>query len=54
MLSGTIKSGDWTGGEKHVPPVIEYEKEGDLVKVEVQVGKEIPHPNTPPSTTSHG
>ncbi len=45
MISGTIKSGDWKG-EKHVP-VIEYEKEGDLVKVEVAVGKEIPHPNTP-------
>ena len=45
MFSGTIKSGDWKG-EKHVP-VIEYEKEGNLVKVEVSVGKEIPHPNTP-------
>ncbi|WP_048058215.1 class II SORL domain-containing protein [Pyrococcus yayanosii] len=45
MLSGTIKSGDWKG-EKHVP-VIEYEKEGDLVKIEVSVGKEVPHPNTP-------
>lgn len=45
MLSGTIKSGDWKG-EKHVP-VIEYEKEGNLIKVEVSVGKEILHPNTP-------
>ncbi|HIP88816.1 MAG TPA: superoxide reductase [Thermococcus paralvinellae] len=45
MLSKTIASGDWKG-EKHVP-VIEYEKEGDLIKVEVSVGKEIPHPNTP-------
>ena len=44
MITGTIRSGDWKG-EKHVP-VIEYEREGDLVKVRVQVGKEIPHPNT--------
>ncbi|ACS90943.1 MULTISPECIES: class II SORL domain-containing protein [Thermococcus] len=44
MIGETIRSGDWKG-EKHVP-VIEYEKEGDLVKVKVQVGKEIPHPNT--------
>ncbi len=44
MISGTIKSGDWKG-EKHVP-VIDYEREGELVKVEVSVGKEIPHPNT--------
>jgi len=45
MLSETIRSGDWKG-EKHVP-VIEYEREGDLVKVEVSVGKEIAHPNKP-------
>jgi len=44
MIGETIRSGDWKG-EKHVP-VIEYEREGDLVKVKVQVGKEIPHPNT--------
>ncbi|ALV63721.1 Superoxide reductase [Thermococcus sp. 2319x1] len=44
MISETIRSGDWKG-EKHVP-VIEYEREGELVKVKVQVGKEIPHPNT--------
>ncbi|NPA47076.1 MAG: superoxide reductase [Thermococci archaeon] len=44
MISGTIKSGDWKG-EKHVP-VIEYEREGDLIRVEVSVGKEVPHPNT--------
>ena len=45
MLSEKIASGDWKG-EKHVP-VIEYKKEGDLYEVEVSVGKEIPHPNTP-------
>ncbi|AFK22974.1 class II SORL domain-containing protein [Pyrococcus sp. ST04] len=45
MLKDTIKSGDWKG-EKHVP-VIEYTREGDLVRIEVSVGKEIPHPNTP-------
>ncbi len=45
MLSETIKSGDWKG-EKHVP-VIEYKKMGDEIEVEVSVGKEIPHPNTP-------
>lgn len=45
MLSKTIASGDWKG-EKHVP-VIEYKKDGDLLEIEVSVGKEIPHPNTP-------
>lgn len=39
MFSQIIKSGDWKG-EKYVF-VIEYEKEGDFVKVEVFVGKEI-------------
>jgi len=45
MISGTIRSGDWKG-EKHIP-AIEYKKEGELIKVKVQVGKEISHPNTP-------
>ncbi len=45
MLSDTIRKGDWEK-EKHVP-VIEYKKKGDLLEVEVSVGKEIPHPNTP-------
>lgn len=44
MLSETIKSGDWKR-EKHVP-VIEYERKGDMIEVEVSVGKEVPHPNT--------
>jgi len=45
MLSETIKSGDWKG-EKHVP-VIEYVKKGEMLEVEVSIGKEVPHPNTP-------
>lgn len=44
MLKENIKTGDWKG-EKHVP-VIEYTRDGDLLKVEVSVGKEVPHPNT--------
>ncbi len=44
MLSETIKSGDWKG-EKHVP-VIEYKRDGEMIEVEVSVGKEVPHPNT--------
>ncbi len=47
-LKDTIKTGDWKG-EKHVP-VIEIRgdvKKGELIDVEVSVGKEIPHPNTP-------
>jgi len=43
-LGQFIKSGDWKG-EKHVP-VIEVNKEGNNLKVDVSVGKEIPHPNT--------
>ncbi len=42
-----FRSDDWKT-EKHVP-VIEAPdvvKKGELVKVEVSVGKEIPHPNT--------
>ncbi len=40
------KTGDWKG-EKHVPAIGVLEKKDGLVKVEVVVGKEIPHPNTP-------
>ncbi len=42
-----IQTDDWKN-EKHVP-VIEVKgpvKKGELVKVKVSVGKEIPHPNT--------
>lgn len=47
MLKDMIQTGDFKG-EKHVP-VIEVEnkvKKGEVIKVEVSVGKEIPHPNT--------
>ena len=44
MLSETIRSGDWKG-EKHVP-VIDYRRDGEMLEVEVSVGKEVPHPNT--------
>jgi len=42
-----IQSADWKT-EKHVP-VIDVQKKikaGELIKVAVSVGKEIPHPNT--------
>ncbi len=47
MLKDTIQTGDWKG-EKHVPVIDAPDKvkKGDVVKVEVSVGKEIPHPNT--------
>lgn len=47
MLSSLIKSADWKA-EKHVP-VIDAPataKAGDVIDIEVDVGKEIPHPNT--------
>jgi superoxide reductase len=47
MSKKWIQSDDWKN-EKHVP-VIEIKepvKKGELVKVKVSVGKEIPHPNT--------
>ncbi|MGQ4892147.1 MAG: class II SORL domain-containing protein [Candidatus Njordarchaeia archaeon] len=46
-MSEIFQSADWKA-EKHVP-VIEAPdvvKKGEIVKVEVSVGKEIPHPNT--------
>ena len=45
MLSKTVASGDWKV-EKHVP-VIEFKKNGDKLEIEISVGKEISHPNTP-------
>lgn len=44
QLDEMLKSADYKT-EKH-QPVIEAEKDGDLVKVTVSVGKEIAHPNT--------
>ncbi len=44
-IKDLIQTGDWKG-EKHVP-VIEVKEKGEWVVVEVSVGKEIPHPNTP-------
>ena len=46
MISETIQSGDWKG-EKHVPVIEVLEVKDGSVTVEVSVGKEIPHPNTP-------
>ncbi len=43
-LKELFQSGDWKK-EKH-SPVIEVQKEDARVKVNVSVGKEIPHPNT--------
>ncbi|WGS64482.1 class II SORL domain-containing protein [Marinitoga aeolica] len=46
-LGDVIKSADFKN-EKHVPVIDAPEKvkAGELFKVEVQVGKDIPHPNT--------
>lgn len=47
MSKKWIQTDDWKN-EKHVP-VIDVKgpvKKGELVKVKVSVGKEIPHPNT--------
>lgn len=45
-IGEAIKSGDFKG-EKHVPVIEAPEKvkAGELFKVQVSVGKEIPHPN---------
>lgn len=46
-LTELVQTGDWKG-EKHVP-VIEAPESvsgGEVFRVEVSVGKEIPHPNT--------
>lgn len=42
-----IQSGDWKG-EKHVPVIKApaTAKAGETVRVELNVGEEIPHPNT--------
>lgn len=47
-LSATVKTADWKT-EKHVPVLSlpEAVKPGEAFDVEVAVGKEIPHPNTP-------
>ena len=47
MLKDMIQTGDWKG-EKHVPVIDAPDKvkKGETVKIEVSVGKEIPHPNT--------
>jgi len=41
------QTGDWKG-EKHVPVINAPEKvkKGDVVEVNVNIGEEIPHPNT--------
>ncbi|MCM8771573.1 MAG: class II SORL domain-containing protein [Candidatus Omnitrophica bacterium] len=47
MVKDLYQSADWKK-EKHVPviEIIEKDKEKGIVKIEVSVGKEIPHPNT--------
>jgi len=46
-LSELYQSGDWKG-EKHVPVIHapEKAKKGDVIEVNVNIGEEIPHPNT--------
>lgn len=46
-LSETVQSGDWKG-EKHVPVIEAPESAaaGEVVRIKVAVGEEIPHPNT--------
>jgi len=46
-MANLYQTGNWKG-EKHVPviEVPETIKKGEIVKVTVTVGKEIPHPNT--------
>ena len=41
-----IRTGDWKG-EKHVPVIEVLEMKDGMATVEVSVGKEIAHPNTP-------
>ncbi|MCM8785908.1 MAG: class II SORL domain-containing protein [Candidatus Omnitrophica bacterium] len=46
MMKELYQSGDWKK-EKHVPVIEIIEKDKEMgVKIEVSVGKEIPHPNT--------
>ncbi len=46
-LSATVKTADWKA-EKHVPVITvpASAKAGEWIDVEINVGKEIPHPNT--------
>ena len=46
-MTELFKTADWKK-EKHIPviEVSEVVKKGELIKVTVSVGKEIPHPNT--------
>ena len=46
-LSSTVKTADWKA-EKHVPVIAApaAAKAGEPFDVEIDVGKEIPHPNT--------
>ena len=48
-IKDLYQAADWKK-EKHVPVIDAPEsvKKGDLVRVSVNVGKEIPHPNTTP------
>ncbi len=48
MFEKLVKSGDFKG-EKHVPTIklLGDVKKGEPVEVEVKVGEEIAHPNTP-------
>ncbi|MDP8233179.1 MAG: class II SORL domain-containing protein [Candidatus Saelkia tenebricola] len=43
-LKDLFQSADWKQ-EKHVP-VIDIVEQGEIVKIAITVGKEIPHPNT--------
>ena len=47
ILLSTVKTADWKA-EKHVPviDVPAIAKAGEVIDIEVDVGKEIPHPNT--------
>ena len=49
-ISEIMKSADWKA-EKHVPVITALGPftSGEALEVEVAVGKEIPHPNTPPA-----
>ena len=46
-IGDTVQSADWKN-EKHVPAITAPDsvKAGEWVKLNVRVGKEIPHPNT--------
>jgi len=46
-IGDLYQSGDWKG-EKHVPVIHAPEKvkKGEVIEVNVNIGEEIPHPNT--------